>query len=90
MNFRKTFSLTLVVFFALVISARADMKQIKAYKEAFPSESPKCTACHVDSIPKKDDGKHELNEYGQKVVKECAAPTAETYKKVGKAEEVKK
>ncbi len=90
MKFRKISSLTLVVFFALVICARADMKQIKAYKEAFPGEAPKCVACHVDSLPKKDDGKHELNEYGQKVTKENPEPTAETYQKVGKAEEVKK
>lgn len=70
-------------FFA-VANASADVKQTKLYKEAFPAETPKCIFCHIDKIPKKDEGKHELNAYGLKVKKENATPTAETYKKVGK------
>lgn len=67
-------------------AAFADVAQIKIYKEAFPDAKIKCLFCHVDAIPKKDAGKHELNAYGQKVLQECPKPTAETYKKVGSAE----
>ncbi len=84
----KTLLLTVTIFSFLAVSAQADMKQIKTYKEAFPGELPKCTCCHVEKMPKKDEGKHDLNEYGQKVKAENPAPTAETYQKVGKAPDV--
>lgn len=29
-----------------------------------------CTTCHVDKLPKKDDGKHELNDTGKWLVSE--------------------
>ena len=65
--------------------AFANLEQVKLYKAAFPDEEkPKCTTCHVDKIPKKDDGKHEWNEYGQKVRKVKEKPDVETYKTVGK------
>jgi hypothetical protein len=79
----------LTVFFAILLfvafsAARADMAEIKKYKEAFPGEKPKCVTCHVDALPKKD-GKHELNAYGQKVVAISKSPTVENYKTAGKA-----
>ena len=90
MNAKKIFLLTLGAFFVWSVKAQADMEQIKAYKEAFPDAKPKCVDCHVDAIPKKDEGKHNLNAYGSKVKETSAKPTAETYKKVGKASEYKK
>lgn len=73
------------VFFAS--SAFANLEQAKIYKAAFPdAEKPKCIACHVDKMPKKDDGKHDWNEYGLKVRKVKETPDQETYKTVGKNE----
>ena len=45
----------------------ANLGVVKAYKEAFPGEKPKCSCCHVDKAPKKEEGKHEFNDYGKKV-----------------------
>lgn len=87
----KAMILTAVMAFASG-SAMANMAQLKAYKEAFPGSKPKCASCHVDAAPKKEDGKHDWNEYGLKVKKliETAKQTAdaETYKAAGKNEEV--
>ena len=66
--------------------ASANLEQAKIYKEAFPDEKPKCTNCHVSKMPKKEDGKHDWNEYGQKVRKVKEKPDVETYKTVGKNE----
>lgn len=82
---KKIIVFAIVVFFAATARVQADPKQIKVYKEAFPDESPKCIMCHASKMPKKDDGQHELNDYGKKVKAENAEPTAETYTKVGKA-----
>ena len=71
----------------LVSPAWADIKQTKIYKEAFPGEKPKCACCHVDKKPSKEDGKHDLNEYGKKVIALANEPTAENYKAAGKAPE---
>ena len=71
------------------LTAFANLDQQKLYKTAFPDAKPKCVTCHVDAIPKKDEGKHEWNAYGQEVKKqagEAAKPTVETYKAVGPAE----
>jgi len=75
--------LTAFIFWALPV--HAGMVQIKAYKEAYPDAKPKCIDCHVDKMPKKDDGAHELNDYGKAVVKAAGTdkPTADTYKKAG-------
>jgi len=82
-----------------VVPAQADMKMIKAYKEAYPDAKPKCIECHVVALPKKADGEHEMNDYGKAVIaqatKEAAAkaevmPTADTFKKVGPIETFKK
>ncbi len=64
----------------------ADVKQVKLYKAAFPGSQPKCIFCHIDKLPKKDDGMHEPNAYGKKI-KEAAEITAQTYKEVGTFED---
>jgi hypothetical protein len=72
--------------------AKADLAQIKIYKEAFSDSKPKCIECHVSEKPKKEDGAHELNEYG-KAVKEVTGEEeidAENYTKIGKIEDFKK
>ena len=91
MDIKKILVLTLGVFFIWGAKGQADVNQIKAYKEAFPDAKPKCINCHVDAIPKKDEGKHNWNAYGLKVkeISAKAKPTAETYKKVGKVEDFK-
>ena len=66
------------------VTAYANVKQIKAYKEAFPDEKPKCSHCHVSEKPKKEDGEHDLNAYGKKAKELKAEPDAETYKAIGK------
>lgn len=76
-------------FFGLIFlwsgAALANVEQVKLYKKAF-GEKPKCACCHVDKLPKKDDGKHDLNEYGEKVkaAKTGEMPDEATYQKVGK------
>ena len=81
----KSLALILCGVVFLAGEASANPVQIKAYKEAFLDESPKCMMCHMDKMPKKEDGKHELNDYGKSVLKENPKPDAETYKKIGKA-----
>ncbi len=78
--------LTAAIWFFAIVSVSANMNQIKAYKEAFPDEKPKCTFCHMDAIPKKDAGRHELNAYGKKAKAARATPIAETYKSLGTVE----
>jgi hypothetical protein len=85
---KKTTFVLLTGFIFWALSAHADMTQIKAYKEAYPDAKPKCIDCHVDKMPKKDDGAHENNDYGKSIVKAAQAakldkPTADTYKAVG-------
>ena len=72
------------VSFPLLPNAWANVKQIKAYKEAFPEEKPKCIHCHVSEKPKKEAGEHELNDYGKKVKQLREEPDTETYKAAGK------
>lgn len=87
---RLAFCLAVISVFVLSGRAWATMDQAKLYKEAFGVEKPKCAGCHVDKLPKKDDGKHALNEYGKKLTAVKEVPDLETYKQVGandKAEE---
>jgi len=74
------------------VSAYAGLRQIKAYKEVFPDAKPKCIDCHVSELPKKDDGQHDLNDYGKAVVKSAdgETPKVDAYKTVGKIEDFKK
>jgi len=64
--------------------ASANLKEMKAYKEAFPDAKLKCITCHAVERPSKE-GPHGLNGYGQAVLSANANPTVETFKKVGKA-----
>jgi hypothetical protein len=70
-------------------SAEANVDQIKVYKKAFPGSKPQCLFCHVDKIPKKEVGQHDLNAYGTKVKETAAQITEETFKKVGAFEDFK-
>jgi hypothetical protein len=72
----KKFMLSIVVLAAFVFCgmARADVIVYKAYKQAFPDSHPKCSSCHVDSMPKKADGAHEWNAYGTAVKKAINDP----------------
>jgi hypothetical protein len=73
-----------------IATARANMNDMKTYKEAFPGATIKCINCHVDAMPKKDAG-HELCEYGKAVLGESKdGVTVDTLKKVGKFEDFKK
>ena len=70
--------------------AQANLKEIKKYKEAYPDAKPKCVNCHAVEKPKKEDGQHDMNDYGKAVLKAVAEPTVETYQKVGRIEDFKK
>ncbi len=86
-------SFAAVGLFILGTQAHADLKQIKAYKAAFPDAKVKCVDCHADAKPSKDDGQHELNAYGKTVkalAKPDVAPTADEYTKAGKIEDFTK
>jgi hypothetical protein len=89
MRLTTTILLVMLLSVALSSNAFANIKELKIYKEAFPEAKPKCSVCHVDALPKKDDGKHELNEYGKKMEGLGEEPTAEDVKKLGPNEEVK-
>ena len=79
-------------FILLSLPAQASLTQMKAYKEAFPDAKVKCIDCHTDEHPKKDDGQHEVNDYGKAVVKAAGSqkPTADNYKSVGTVEDFAK
>jgi len=82
-------------FILWALPAGANMTQIKAYKDAYPDTKPKCVDCHVDKMPKKDDGAHELNDYGKAVAKAAQTAkldkaTSDTYKSVGSIEDFAK
>ena len=81
------FILTALFVLFLLTPAWANIKQVKVYKEVYPDEKPKCACCHVDKKPSKEEGKHELNEYGKKVIAISKEPTADNYKAAGKAPE---
>ncbi len=85
----------LMGFMAWGTCAQANLKVIKAYKEAYPDTKPKCIQCHVVALPKKADGEHDNNDYGKavaKVIKDAkeAEPSADTIKKVGSIEDFEK
>ena len=75
-----------LVFLSCATQGYAGLKEMKAYKEAFPGTQVKCSACHSAAMPKK--GAAGLNAYGQAAL--AAGPTAETFKKLGTAENFKK
>ena len=78
------------IFLAGAVPARANLKEIKAYKEAFPDTKPKCINCHEAEKPKKDKGLHESNDYGKAAIKLDPHPTAETFKQLGSFDDFQK
>lgn len=88
-QFKKIAVVVVGLFFAAgsLSPVWASVKEIKAYKAVYPDAKPKCVACHADEKPKKDDGAHELNAYGKKVVAIKAEPDADTFKQAGPAAE---
>jgi hypothetical protein len=83
----------MILFIGLAVvlgmaTAQANMKEMKVYKEAFPDAKIKCIDCHVDAMPKKDAGKHDLNAYGKAIVK--SEVTVDMFKKLGTVEDFKK
>ena len=70
---------------ALVGSARAQatIHHQKLYKKVFPGSKPKCLFCHIDKLPKKDEGAHDLNEYGLKVKGDNEEVTVEAIQAAG-------
>lgn len=92
--FNKLFGCLLAGAASLFFAANgmANIGVVKTYKETFPGEKPKCTCCHVDKSPKKEEGKHEFNEYGKKIFAaknelKKEKMDGEVLKKVGKNEE---
>lgn len=81
--------LFVAVFFAALFSiffsghAFANPDQAKLYKKVFGGDKPKCIACHVDKLPKKADGKHDVNDYGKKLIAMKAAPDEAAYRAAG-------
>ena len=95
---RATVMLGVLLGFALwTMPAQANLKEIKKYKEAYPDTKPVCINCHAVEKPKKEDGQHDMNDYGKAVLKAAGEPKAatavetavETYQKVGKIEDFK-
>lgn len=81
-------SLPIFVVAVAILSAApvlANVDQTKIYKKALGLDKPKCAHCHVDKTPKKEEGKHQLNAYGQKLMKasEGKTPDEAAYKAVG-------
>ncbi len=75
-----------IFILAGVNTAGANTDQIKIYKNVFPGSAPKCINCHVDKLPKKDEGKHDLSAYGLKIKAAGEEISEESYKKVGAIE----
>jgi hypothetical protein len=77
----------LCVVSALAWSARAqaNIDTQKLYKKAFPGSKPKCLFCHVDKLPKKDEGAHDLNAYGLKVKGDNEEVTVEAIQAAGES-----
>lgn len=90
MNQLKRVGLIFGFVFAFVVAgntlAMANVAQVKLYKAAYPDAKPKCIFCHIDKLPKKDEGMHEPSAYGKKV-REAAEITVDTYKQAGTYED---
>ncbi|MFA5089390.1 MAG: hypothetical protein WC552_10200 [Candidatus Omnitrophota bacterium] len=72
-------------FLSCAVQAQANLKEMKAYKEAFPDAKAKCATCHIQAMPKKENA--ELNDYGKAAIAANPSPTAETFKQLGKIED---
>lgn len=73
--------------------ASATVDLLKVYKKTYPDVAPKCLHCHTDAKPKKEDGMHDLNPYGEmmagklKEAKDMAEPNEEFIKGLGRHDE---
>ena len=61
--------MSLITLFCLgwPMDSHANVKIMKFYRELNPDLKSDCTYCHIDKQPKKEEGKHELNAYGEKI-----------------------
>ncbi len=59
--------LVVCVVMACPVLSYASVEMLKVYREVNPDLKPNCMYCHVDKLPKKDKGKHEVNAYGAKL-----------------------
>ena len=81
--------LTVFLFTLAVPGAWANTDNLKTYRKVYPDLKPSCLYCHLDKVPKKEDGKHEPNAYG-KWLKELAGEgeiTEEVITKAGRHDE---
>jgi hypothetical protein len=81
--------LSVLIITSLTGASLANTDELKVYRKVYPDVKPGCVYCHVDKIPKKDDGQHDLNAYGQKL-KELMGEgdlTEEIIESVGSADE---
>jgi hypothetical protein len=87
---KNTLVRTLIFLTASITAAsasHANPDQAKLYKQVFGGDKPKCLACHVDKLPKKAEGKHDLNEYGKKAAALKSPPDEAAYRQAGPAPE---
>ncbi len=59
-------------------TSTATLEHQKQAKAAGVEAAKNCTYCHVDKLPKKDEGKHELNDVGKWLVAEKEKRGAKT------------
>ena len=66
---RRTIGVFIAAGFLFSGVSQASMPVMKAYKQAFPGDSVKCSSCHVNALPKKAEGQHDWNAYGTSLKK---------------------
>ena len=84
-NFLGLFLIFAVMMKLGEVKAQANMDNLNVYKEAFEGSKPKCTFCHIDKLPKKTDGDHNLNKYGETLKDADGKVTVESIKAAGEA-----
>lgn len=67
---KKIFLILITLLFGTSINSFANVDLLKYYREVNPALKADCTYCHLDKLPKKEDGKHELNAYGLELKKQ--------------------
>ena len=77
----------MAIFLVWGLPAQANIKEVKAYKEAFEGSKPKCINCHISEKPKKDEGLHDWNDYGKAAKALNEKPTSVDFKKLGTFED---
>ena len=86
-NSRVCLTIALILLFSSLAAGEsyATIEQTKVYQKVFGGDKPKCIQCHAAKLPKKEDGKHDPNDYGKKLLAVQEKPDENTYKKVGPA-----